>query len=853
MARAVFAALFAAPALTALENPGLIPFATDAGTEISDSKTYTHTLNFGPLGNSPVINGVTFHSVNATDSETYNYAGAPENYHNGAGPAMDNIRINDSESVFDLLLDVRHGTLNDTLVLSGLEPFGMYEFRIYSRNWDIWTGGEQSLQEFVFFPGTATERVFYFDPDSPTNTAGVIVAYSYIANSAGEFRMDYNFIGPDGHSWFLYGLSNEEVRFIPEPAKKITDISAILGIRVPLPADVDYVTVYWKPDDGGTNEEGWGEPDAGSATAMPETPGSVFFNALAAGLASDTDYVFNFEVVYTNSAVHWSTLGEFKTRDDGIEISASPATDITGAEAFANGVLDWAGSEFGEVDITCYWGEGDPNDGGAWGKTPITRENETAGSFDFHLTGLNEGMVYHYRFFATNSVTGNFAETGVCLFQTKGREFFWGWFFASWNPIPWTDTSAAWYFDPDHSGGYYHVADYPRLPCDIASFANNGYYANPHLSGRMTIGELNFSMAHNNPGAMSPVRITAEAGGVLDFDNGICPAVISKTYDSYSVIEAPVNIDKSLIVRGPATSPIVLSGVITGADRSIKIETGLLVLDMEHDDSFAENFTGGGRLGKDGAGTLTLSGDNVINFEVAAGELVFDGGSLTNPNTGITDLFTAAGASLVFANACKVATFGAQRMNFSDQLTVTGTGTEWNFNANALALDGDGNMALITDGALVKAGAVTVRLGNMLAVSDAAELNAGDITLADVAGGDTPAKLRTSGGGVVNCANLTVAAGNGLSPALTDERPIGLINVLGEATFNDPAYVWPVFEKGAPTGNYLILQAETLTGAEANLKLSPDTDESYWRLRADETVGEVWLTHTHPATVIIIK
>ncbi|MCL1910184.1 MAG: hypothetical protein FWG05_04540, partial [Kiritimatiellaeota bacterium] len=81
--------------------------------------------------------------------------------------------------------------------------------------------------------------------------------------------------------------------------------------------------------------------------------------------------------------------------------------------------------------------------------------------------------------------------------------------------------------------------------------------------------------------------------------------------------------------------------------------------------------------------------------------------------------------------------------------------------------------------------------------------------------------VRTSGG-VIECRTMNVASRNGLSPVVrANGSPTGFINVSETATFAENTYVWPVAEKGAPAGKHLILKAETLTGAEANLRFAP--------------------------------
>ncbi|MCL1910468.1 MAG: hypothetical protein FWG05_06010, partial [Kiritimatiellaeota bacterium] len=115
---------------------------------------------------------------------------------------------------------------------------------------------------------------------------------------------------------------------------------------------------------------------------------------------------------------------------------------------------------------------------------------------------------------------------------------------------------------------------------------------------------------------------------------------------------------------------------------------------------------------------------------------------------------------------------------------------------------------------------------------------------------------RTSGG-VINCASLTVNAGNGLEPVISAiAKDTGMIRATN-ATFADGAYVRPSAEKDAPYGRFQILESANpisagviADGKSTFLKLAEDVGEG-WRMRV--TTNEIWVYRPFPATTIIIR
>ena len=108
--------------------------------------------------------------------------------------------------------------------------------------------------------------------------------------------------------------------------------------------------------------------------------------------------------------------------------------------------------------------------------------------------------------------------------------------------------------------------------------------------------------------------------------------------------------------------------------------------------------------------------------------------------------------------------------------------------------------------------------------------------------------VRTSGG-VINCAALDVAEGNGLAPVITAEHGTGTI-FADTVTFAPGSFLRPSVEEDAPLGRYEIVRANHPID-DNNLIIIPPDDNAIWNFKASG--NSLWMTYSRPGTVLIVR
>ena len=192
-------------------NSRFIAFNSDASTEISTNKVYTHCLDFGRATGdytNTVINSVAFTNVSSvsgtttgTDGLLYGWSGFPSK--SDAMGQASVIRTPAGNNIRNVLYDANYGLASGTLKLTGLTPGQKYEVRFYNRTWQAGS----RYQTFTFQPGTAAEESIYFNEDD--NDGDKILACAYVADANGELSVGVQAAGAG--SYHLYGMSNEKI------------------------------------------------------------------------------------------------------------------------------------------------------------------------------------------------------------------------------------------------------------------------------------------------------------------------------------------------------------------------------------------------------------------------------------------------------------------------------------------------------------------------------------------------------------------------------------------------------------------------------------------------------------------
>ncbi len=174
-----------------------VVFNSDAGTGISNTKTYTHALDFAD-GPNIAINGVNFISAGLTGEVT---PGGPGWSLTGASPAAGNGATTATGDISRLLTNFYYGGDPANLTLTGLTPGVTYESHLYQRRW----GGDRT-QLFTISAGSGTGTMLF---DSDLSGSASYIPLRYTANVSGTATITTNMVGAGTYHW--YGMSNEVV------------------------------------------------------------------------------------------------------------------------------------------------------------------------------------------------------------------------------------------------------------------------------------------------------------------------------------------------------------------------------------------------------------------------------------------------------------------------------------------------------------------------------------------------------------------------------------------------------------------------------------------------------------------
>ena len=261
--------------LGAVLSAGLLPASADiisfqriTNVDVNDpthinnfvdvGRTYTHKLDIGPAGTPATINGVAFDQVTATmlSSGTIpslnlaysvsngNVADHPGGTGGGGGVWPPNGVVADSD-LANLLNDFSYNSAGtgvgdyQQFVLTGLDTYTDYIFRLYIRPWEGPTGATTRRQDIGLTVG-GNSTVVAVNEDRPyshapfTNTSDsdawfLEYRYNTGANTSLAIRMTTQAepgIGTNG-SFHTYGMTNEVV---PEPSGVLMLLIAVLAL-----------------------------------------------------------------------------------------------------------------------------------------------------------------------------------------------------------------------------------------------------------------------------------------------------------------------------------------------------------------------------------------------------------------------------------------------------------------------------------------------------------------------------------------------------------------------------------------------------------------------------------------------
>lgn len=392
-------------------NIRVFSFASDAETEISTDKTYTHVLDFASpyyastITTNVVVNGVEFLSVdvrNGTaysfqrDGATYGFSGMPQTI--AQGNNLGNIVTPSTENIYQVLRVCNSGSNTRTMKLTGLVPGGCYELRFYNRQW----GTSARSQYLTFRPDgddPVTAEYIEFNQDEVKDDR--VIAYRYIVGGDGELAVDYQ-AKVNNTTFLVYAFTNEEVEdFNVLPYQiDMTDgfvdpLAAVLNATVANAPGACDVTAFWGTEDCGESPDGWE-----FSQTLPATPGVSF---TLNGLDYSGEYHVRLRAVSGGSEV-WSPLMSFETLP---YISLDPVTGnfVNPANATITGSAPLLAQAGGTVTV-CWDTEDAGENEGAWkfsAAVPSANIDATTKAFSFTLPSLEPEKNYFIRAFVQNS------------------------------------------------------------------------------------------------------------------------------------------------------------------------------------------------------------------------------------------------------------------------------------------------------------------------------------------------------------------------------------------------------------------------------------------------------------------
>ena len=177
-------------------------FTTDAGTDISTAKTYTHLLDFNAGSSVATVNDVAFTAAGTSGANwSLNATSAASNTNTGMA---------DSGGMDMLLEDFQYNGNPAELALTGLTAGVTYEVRFYNRAWGVGGNRTQTITFDEDGAGPAsTVEVFNEDASGTPNYIGYV--FTAVSDGVGgTFPLTVTFV-PEvaGNTYHFYGLSNE--------------------------------------------------------------------------------------------------------------------------------------------------------------------------------------------------------------------------------------------------------------------------------------------------------------------------------------------------------------------------------------------------------------------------------------------------------------------------------------------------------------------------------------------------------------------------------------------------------------------------------------------------------------------
>ena len=432
------------------------PITGDTDSEITNTTTYTHAVDFGSDTPSASINGVQFQEGGSTFGDIAGTSATigsgtttiitPHGGNSSAEPYLNGGLACEMEALVE---DMYYGDSTGLITLTGLTPGTAYRLRLYNRGWgtSAGTGRGQDIgfdTDGVGSDIAGAEHTGYFEeddasqPDPSLANWYQVYAYTYdytLAAGVTELKVYVNQGAGESGTYHMYGLTNEEIPPTADIAVTNTAVSSVGATSADLSGTLNAtgsvfdVYAYWSTTDNADGDAWLADGTASSAlvgsytnvvgqalsgTMSPLTPGTTYYCTLRAMNAGTN--------LWGSPNISFETVGAPTAGLGG------GATDIGIGTATLRGEI----TDGASADATICWGmeDGGTSGTGAWENAVLVGSSISEGVvFSNAVSNILYGVEYDYRVYVVNgqgsdwSSVGNFAAllptSGVAIANTS--------------------------------------------------------------------------------------------------------------------------------------------------------------------------------------------------------------------------------------------------------------------------------------------------------------------------------------------------------------------------------------------------------------------------------------------------
>ena len=404
------------------------PVTGDGDSEITNTTTYTHCVDFGSDSPRAEINGVqfqsggtTFGSKAGTSATVGTGTTTIPSAHGGNGSADPYLNGGSFCDMEDLVEDMNYNDSTGIITIDGLTPGQNYRFRLYNRQWGTGAGSNRG-QNFGFdtdgvgsdMSGAEDTGSFEADdassPDPSFGTFSQVYALSYVYQlepGVSTLTVYINMKSGDTGSYHMYGLTNEEMPpsgvglgISNAVAASIRATTADLGGTLNATGSVFTVYAYWSTTSN-ANAAAWAA-DGTKGSALVGTYTNVVGQSVStpvSGLTRGETYYYT--MMATNATTNiWASPNAVFTTDGTAPEPDQMTWGIAPAAMDTSRVIMTATTAADALNDPCqyFFENTNTSENSGWTLNTVWTN-----------TGLTEGTTYGYQVKARDAVSNETA------------------------------------------------------------------------------------------------------------------------------------------------------------------------------------------------------------------------------------------------------------------------------------------------------------------------------------------------------------------------------------------------------------------------------------------------------------